>query len=162
MKVSDFQKYLRALAEVVATKAPSTELLQAADALTPFAAYKMEEFGKFLLLTEEEYGTTGKLPKAAPLPPPPKPRAPNKQNLSLEQLLEAVDSLKIRLRTDHNLDRKAVEAELEPFGKLTAAVLAEALQRLGMKDLKGTKTVLMTKILSHTLSVQSGVERSEA
>ncbi len=162
MKVSDFQKYLRALAEAVATKAPSTELLQAADALTPFAAYKMEEFGRFLVLTESEYGSTGKLPKAAPLAPPPKARVLKKQNLNVEQLLETVDSLKVRLRTDLNLDRKAVDAELEPFGRLTGVQLAEALQRLGMKDLKGNKTVLMAKLVSHTLSVQSGVERSEA
>ncbi len=31
-----------------------------------------------------------------------------------------------------------------------------------MKDLKGTKPILMTKIVNHTLTVQSGVERSEA
>ncbi len=40
---------------------------------------------------------------------------------STAQESETVDSLKIRLRTDHNLDRKAVEEELVPFGKLTAA-----------------------------------------
>ena len=59
MKVGDFQKCLRALAELISTKTPAKELTEAADALTPFAAHTMAEFAAFLKLAEAKYRETG-------------------------------------------------------------------------------------------------------
>ena len=167
MKVADFQKYLRALADAIATKAPAAELTAAADALEPFAAAKMTEFAVFLQAAAAKYGETGQLPDGKPAKAPPKPRAPKAATTkapkpTADDLVAAVDALKVRLRTDREFNRAGVEAELQRFNALTIAELLTAAQRLGLRSKPKKKGEVQDLIITYTLAAQSGIERSFA
>src|SRR5580692_9110632 len=115
MKVGDFQKCLRSLAELISTKTPAKELTEAADALTPFAGHTMEQFATFLKLAEAKYRETGQLPdgRAMPAPKPKKESASKALTPTVADLLSAVATLKVRLRTDQTLTKEGVAIELK-------------------------------------------------
>lgn len=167
MKVSDFQRCLRAIAEVISTKAPAGELTEAADALAPFARRSMGEFAAFLRLAEAKYGDTGELPDGRPPKSTAGTRAKKMPTTqapaqTVESLLLAVATLKVRLRTDRTLTKEGVAAELKGFEKLKQADLLLGIQRLGMQAKPKNKGEALAMIVSHTVSVQGGVERSDA
>jgi hypothetical protein len=170
MKVGDFQKCLRALAELISTKTPAKELTEAADALTPFADRTMEQFATFLKLAEVKYRETGQLPDGKPLPQPkpkkePKPMmelAPRAPAPTLDGLVAAVAALKVRLRTDQTLTKEGVAAELKRFEKLSKDDCLAAVKQLGMQAKPKTRGDALAAIVSYTVSVQSGVERADA
>lgn len=167
MKVSDFQKCLRALAEVISTKTPAKELTDAADALGPFAEYQMEKFAEFLKLAEAKYRETGELPdgkppKPAPVPKPKKEPVPKEPAPTVEELLSTVESLKVRLRTDLTLTKEGVAVNLQRFQKLKKPELYLGVQKLGMQSKPKDKGDAFSMIVNHTISAQGGVERSDA
>lgn len=167
MKVSDFQKYLRALADAISAKAPARELTDAANALTPFAHHKMEEFAAFLKLAEQKYSETGELPDGNPpkvtrTKMPKAPAAPKLPPPTVDELVAAVDSLKVRLRTDSTLGADGVVAELKGFDVMSKDNIILAVERLGMKTKPGSKAKAMAMIVNHTIAAQSGFERSDA
>ncbi|OWK35566.1 hypothetical protein [Fimbriiglobus ruber] len=164
MKVGDFQKYLRALAEVIATKAPAKELTDAADSLAPFAAHTMQQFATFLKLAESKYRETGQLPdgKTPPAPKPKKELASKAPAPTLGELVSTVAALKVRLKTDHSLTKEGVAAELNRFEKLSKNDLLAAVKQLGMQSTPKTKVDALAKIVNYTLAVQAGVERADA
>jgi hypothetical protein len=167
MKVADFQKCLRAIAELIATKSPAKELTQAADALTPFAHYRMEAFAEFLKRVEAKYGETGELPDGKAAKPAPGPKVKREPTArvpapTVDELLSAVETLKVRLRTDHSLTKDGVAAELTRFEKLKQAELFAGVKRLGMQTKPANKGEAFTMIVNHTVSAQGGVERSDA
>jgi hypothetical protein len=167
MKVADFQKCLRSLAELISTKTPAKELTEAADALTPFANFKMDAFAEFLRRVEAKYGETGELPDGRPPKPAPVSR-PKKEPTTkapvptVDALLSAVGSLKVRLRTDLSLSKDGVAAELSRFEKLKQAELFEAVKSLGMQAKPKSRADALSMIVNHTVSTQGGVERSDA
>ena len=168
MKVGDFQKCLRALAELISTETPAKELTEAADALTPFAARTMAEFAAFLKLAEAKYRETGQLPDGKPPPTPKEPKEKKPPPVSkssaptLEELMSAVAVLKVRLRTDRTLTKDGVAAELKRFEKLSKDDLLAAVKQFGMQAKPKTKGGALTMIVNHTVSVQAGVERADA
>jgi hypothetical protein len=165
MKVSDFQKCLRALAEVISTKGPAKELTEAADSLAPFAHYKMEAFAEFLRRVEAKYAETGELPDGKLPRPAPRPKAepvPKAPAPTVEDLLAAVASLKVRLRTDQTLNKEGVAAELRRFEKLKQTDLFAGVKRLGMQTKPSNKSEAIAMIVNYTVAVQGGVERSDA
>ena len=167
MKVSDLQKCLRAIAEVISTKAPAGELTEAADALAPFARRSMGEFAAFLRLAEEKYGETGELPDGRPPKPLPmsrvkKPSAVEGSTPTVEGLLAVVAALKVQIRTDQSLTKDKIAVELSGFEKLNKADLLSGVLRLGMKAKPKTMAEALAMIVNHTVSAQAGVERSDA
>jgi hypothetical protein len=170
MKVGDFQKCLRALAELISTKTPAKELVEAADALTPFADRTMEQFAVFLKLAETKYRETGQLPDGKPAPAPKPPKEPKARTVKVpkspapttEELLAEVATLKVRLRTDQSLTKAGVEAALKHFADLKKPELDAAVKRLGMRSKPSSKGEALKMIVNHTIEAQGGIDRSDA
>ncbi|MBN9119051.1 MAG: hypothetical protein J0I06_07810 [Planctomycetes bacterium] len=166
MKVADFQKCLRAIGELISTKTPARELTEAADALTPFAAYTMGQFAEFLKAVEAKYGENRELPNANPARPaaprPQKAKAPKPPAPTVDELLTAVAALKVRLRTDQSLTKDGVATELTRFRKLSQAELFGAVRTLGIQAKQKNMTEAFNTIVNNTISAQGGVERSDA
>lgn len=134
MNVSDFQKYLRSLADAIgAAKGPNKELADAASALEPFGHHSMADFAKFLKLAEETYGRDGSLPvKTTPHPKP--------EKVAAEQLTAAMQAIRARLANGEPFTRAAVGAELAKFEGLTKPALVKVVKDLGYKETPKTKS----------------------
>jgi hypothetical protein len=150
VKLADFQKYLRALADALAAaKGTSKELTEAADALTPFAHQTMAEFAAFLRLAEAAYRETGRLPAAPPAKEKPKSKS---EKVTLAQLQAAIQSVRDRVGQGVLLTRAAVGAELARFEALPAATLAGVVSSLGYKSKPKNRKVALELIVGHLLA----------
>lgn len=157
MKVSDFQKYLRSLAEAIgAAKGPNKELSDAANALTPFGQHTMAEFATFLQLAEVTY-RDGKLPlKAEKVPPPP---APDK--VTLQQLLGAMGDIRERLVLGAKPTTADLQMELGKFEVLKKGELEQVVKDLGYKTKPKTKAAAIPLIASRLLAGDIAAARTE-
>jgi len=164
MKVSDFQKLLRAFADAIGTKMPEKSLSEAADALTPFADRSMVEFATFLKLAEVKYRETGELPDGKPSKPVREKKTPTVKEPAptAEQLLETVAKIKVEIRTDQTLTKDGIAERLKKFEKLPNPQLFACVAKLGMKNTPKTKADAFTMLVNHAVAAQSGVERSDA
>lgn len=165
MKVSDFQEYLRSVAKLIATKTPAKELTDAADALEAFGTYSMADFGKFLAAVEAKYAETKQLPDLTEKAPP-KPRAartatPKAPELTADDVVAAVEGVKVRVRTDTALTKDAVAAELQKFATMKKAELESAVQRLGLKAKFRNREAAVAALVNLAIGTQAGVERSD-
>ena len=124
----------------------------------------MDQFATFLKLAEAKYRETGQLPDGKPTPVPKQKKEPVSKSPAptIDELLSAVATLKVRLRTDQTLTKEGVATELKRFDKLTKDELVAAVKQLGMEAKPKTKSEALTKIVNHTVSIQAGVERADA
>ena len=159
MIVADFQKYLRALADAVNAVKPTNELHEAAEALSPFGTHSMADFAKFLQIAEREYSATGKLPLPVTVKPPPPPKPPGVAKPTIEQLLETVAKLKVRLKTDPSLNKDGVVAALEIYKTLPATKLKDVVKQLGIKSTQKNAAIAFETIVEHTIEIQGGIGR---
>jgi hypothetical protein len=163
MKVSDFQKYLRALADAIATRTPSQDLTEAANALTPFAHYKMDAFAAFLKAAEAKYGESGELPDGKP----PKPRKVSKPKPTKapkptpEAFSAVIADLKLRLERNEPLDRAAVTTEVLKFEKLTQNQIDTVMKELGFPAKVKGKPKALDAIVTHVLAARTAADRAD-
>lgn len=161
--VGDFQKYLRALADAVNAKTPAKELTDAADALAPFAGYKMEQFAKFLAAAEAKYGATGELPDPTPKKEPTPPKQPKPPRLTASDLSAKIVDVKRRLESREPLDRAALEAELKPFEALSEKAIKDVMvgglkfPRQVKPKPKALEAIVNHILAPHTASDRAGV-----
>lgn len=155
MKLADFQKYLRALADAVAaSKGASKDLNEAANALSPFAHHTMAEFAEFLRLAEVTYRETGGLP-ISPV------RQPKKEQVTAEQLNAAIRGIRERIEQREPLTRAGVAAELSKFESLPKGTLDAILQDMGYRTKAKTKKVVVELIADRLLAGSIAGARSE-
>jgi hypothetical protein len=165
MKVSDFQKYLRTVADLIATKTPAKELTEAADALEPFGTYTMADFGKFLKAVEAKYGEAKALPdltaKQSPAPRAARAATPREPELKAADLIAAVNDVKVRVRTDGTITKEQVATELKKFAGMKKPEVESAVQALGLKAKFRNREAAVAALVNLAIGAQAGVERSD-
>lgn len=164
MTVADLQKFLRSLAEVLtAAKGPSKELEEAAAALSPFAGYKIADFGAFLKAVEAKYGATRELPDAkAPSTRKSTPKAPALPRPTPEQLTAAIHDLKNRLSRGEPIDRVAIENEIRKYDKLTLPQIDGVMAGMGFPKAIKPKPKALAAIVDSILSPRIAADRANA
>jgi hypothetical protein len=162
--VADLQKFLRSLAEVLtAAKGPSKEIEEAAAALSPFAGYKIADFGAFLKAVEAKYGATRELPDAkAPSTHKPKSKEPAPPKPTPEQLTAAIHDFKNRLARHEPIDRDAIESELWKFEKLTQPQIDAVMAGLGFPKAIKPKPKAFEAIVANILAPRIAADRANA
>jgi hypothetical protein len=160
MKVAEFQKYLRALADAIGSaKGPAKELEEAAAALAPFADYKMEAFAKFLQLAEAKYGETGELPEGKQPKGQGRTRSPKAEKPTAGQFKARVDELKLSLDRGEGLSRDAVAAEVARFEPLSQKDIESVMADLGFPSRVKPKAKALDAIVTHILAARTASDR---
>jgi hypothetical protein len=156
MIVHDLRQHLADLSKLVDSaggKAAAKDLASAADALAPFGAQSIAEFGRFLGMAHE-YHTTGKL--TAPAKPARASRAKAKADPA--EVATTIRGLYDR-SGDLSLAMEQIDAELAPLAGLTKPgllVVAERMELAGMKAKKVNeiRAAIRQKILDRRSSAQ--------
>jgi hypothetical protein len=167
MKLSGFQKYLRALADAIGgDKSPAKDLSRAADALIPFADSTMDEFARFLELAAEKYKATGDLPdggKQTTTTKAVRPRAARKRkpgDPTPAQFAARIEELKAALDRGEQFTRDQVASDLAKYKEsLTQVEIDSVISGLKFSIKYRTKGPAMEAIVTHILAARSATDR---
>lgn len=154
MIVHDLKQHLHDLSKLLESsgaKSAAKDLGVAAEALAPFGAQSITEFGRFLAKAHE-YHTTGTLSAPARRPRTSKAKAdPNEVAASIRNLYDRSGDL--------SLTKEQIDADLAPLTGLTKPGLLVVAERMELAGLKAKKVdeirgAIRQKILDRRSSAQ--------